>query len=153
MSDIFLAVISGVLIFTLQKLISQLWISPLVKFKKCLARIEAFLNRYASLCYFKYGKNNGMADYDIKYFQKELRSMVSWMLVTYSILPKPEKWWLKKHYKINIRKAQTEMLTLVSVIGTMQGIENGKTRAEIAIENIAKHLNFSEIKYKMADIF
>ena len=41
-SEAFLIVISGVAIFTLQNLISQLWILPLVEFKKCLAKIGRY---------------------------------------------------------------------------------------------------------------
>ena len=61
-SEAFLIVISGVVIFTLQNLISQLWISPIVEFKKCLAKIETLLTRYAFLCDFEYGSNNGMME-------------------------------------------------------------------------------------------
>ncbi len=45
-SKVFLIVISGVLIFTIQNLVLKLWISPIVDFKKCLAKIETLLNRY-----------------------------------------------------------------------------------------------------------
>jgi len=46
-SEAFLIIISGVLIFTIQNLVLRLWISPIVDFKKCLAKIETLLNRYA----------------------------------------------------------------------------------------------------------
>src|SRR3990167_11475015 len=93
-SEAFLIVISGVVIFTLQNLVSQLWISPIVEFRKCLARIETLLTRYAFLCGFEYGSNGGMMDAEIEYFRRELKNITSEILGVYSILPKLEKWWL-----------------------------------------------------------
>lgn len=151
-SEAFLIVISGVVIFTLQNLISQLWIYPLVEFKKCLARIEALLTRYAFLCCFEYGTNNRIMDSEIEYFRRELKNLTSEMLGAHSILPKLEKWWLKKRYGIDIIKAKTEMLTLSAVVSTRNDALKTKPRAEVAIENIPKYLNFSQIKYKLADI-
>jgi|SRR3989344_148021 len=151
-SEAFLIVISGVVIFTLQNLVSQLWISPIVEFKKCLARIEALLTRYAFLSAHEQDLNNGIMNNDIKHFKKELKNLVSEMLCTYNVLPELEKWWFKNIKKINIIKAKTEMLTLSAVVSTKKDIEKEKSRAETAIENIPKYLNFPEIKYKMADI-
>lgn len=151
-SEAFLIVISGVVIFTLQNLISQLWILPLVEFKKCLARIETLLTRYAFLCTFEYRSNNGLMDAEIEHFRKELKNLTSEMIGTYSILPKLEKWWLKRLYGIDIIKAKTEILTLSAVVSTKKDIDKEKSRAEIAIENIPKYLNFPKIKYKMADV-
>lgn len=151
-SEAFLIIISGVVIFTLQNLISQLWILPLVEFKKCLAKIETLLTRYAFLCNFEYSTNNGMMDSDIEYFRRELKNLTSEMLGAYSILPKLEKWWSKKRYGIDVIKAKTEMLTLSAVVSTRDDVLKIKPRAEISIENIPKYLNFSEIKYKMVDI-
>ena len=151
-SEAFLIVISGVVIFTLQNLISQLWISPIVEFKKCLAKIETLLTRYAFLCDFEYGSNNGMMDNDIEYFRRELKNITSEMLGAYNILPKLEKWGLRKRHGINIVKAKTEMLTLSAVVSTRRDVSREKSRAEIAIESIPQHLNFSRIKYKIADV-
>ncbi|MCR4275734.1 MAG: hypothetical protein NUV83_03250 [Candidatus Wolfebacteria bacterium] len=151
-SEAFLIVISGVVIFTLQNLISQLWILPLVEFKKCLAKIETLLTRYAFLCNFKYNSNGGLMDAEIEYFRKELKNLVAEMLGTYNILPGFERWWFKKIKKINILKAKTEILTLSAVVSTKNDVAKERPRAEIAIENIPKYLNFTEIKYKMADI-
>lgn len=151
-SEAFLIVISGVVIFTLQNLISQLWISPLVEFKKCLARIETLLTRYAFLCSFEYGVNEGTVNNDIEYFRRELKNLASEMIGAYNILPKLEKCWFKKLYRIDIIKAKTEMMTLSVVVSTPKDILKEKSRAEVAIENIPKYLNFSQIKYKLADI-
>lgn len=151
-SEAFLIVVSGVIIFTLQNLISQLWVSPIVEFKRCLARIETLLTRYAFLCDFEYGTNGGMMNDDIEHFRRELKNLTSEMIGTYSILPKPEKWWLKRWYGINIIKAKMEMLTLSAVVSTPKDVLKEKPRAEIAVENILKYLNFPKIKYKMADI-
>ena len=151
-SEAFLIVISGVIIFTLQNLISQLWISPIVEFKKCLARIETLLTRYAFLSRFEYDTNGGIMNSDTEYFRRELKNLTSEMLGSYSILPKSEKWWLKKRYGIDIIKAKTEMLTLSAVVSTHDDVHKVEPRAEIAIKNIPKYLNFSEIKYKMADV-
>ena len=151
-SEAFLIVISGVVIFTLQNLISQLWISPIVELKKCLARIETLLTRYAFLCGFEYDTNGGIMNNDIEYFRRELKNLTSEMIGAYNILPKIEKWWLRKRYRIDIIKAKTEMLTLSAVVSTKKDVREVKPRSEIAIKNIPKYLNFSEIKYKMADI-
>src|SRR3989344_4713346 len=107
-SEAFLIVISGVVIFTLQNLISQLWISPIVELKKCLARIETLLTRYAFLCGFEYDTNGGIMNNDIEYFRRELKNLTSEMIGAYNILPKIEKWWLRKRYRIDIIKAKTE---------------------------------------------
>ena len=151
-SEAFLIVISGVIIFTLQNLISQLWISPIIEFKKCLAKIETLLTRYAFLSNFEYGSNGGIMDAEIDYFRKELKNLTSEMLGDYNVLPKLERCFLKKLYGINIIKAKTEILTLSAVVSTKNDVMKVKPRSEIAIKNIPKYLNFSEIKYKMADI-
>ena len=151
-SEAFLIVVSGVIIFTLQNLISQLWIFPIVEFKKCLARIETLLTRYAFLCDFEYNTNGGMMNNDIEHFRRELKNLTSELIGTYNILPKLEKWWLKRRYGINIIKAKMEMLTLSAVVSTPKDVLKEKPRAEVAIENIPKYLNFQKIKYKMADI-
>lgn len=151
-SEAFLIVISGVVIFVAQNLISQLWISPIVEFKKCLAKIETLLTRYAFLARFEHGSNNGMMDKDIEYFRNELKNLTSEMIGAYSILPKLEKLWLKKWSGVDILKAKTEMLTLSAVVSTRNDVMSVKPRAEIAIESIPKYLNVPEIKYKMADI-
>ena len=151
-SEAFLIIISGVVIFALQNLISQLWISPIVEFRKCSAKIETLLTRYAFLCDFEYNSNNGSVDSDIEYFRRELKNLVAEMLGTYNILPKIERWWLRKRYGIDILKAKTEMLTLSAVVSTKKDVMKENPRAEIAIKNIPRYLNFSEIKYQMADI-
>ena len=150
-SEALLIIISGVLIFTFQKLASQLWISPVVDFKKCLAKIETLLNRYAFLCRFEYGTNNGMMDSDIEYFREELKNITSEMLGDYYVLPYPMKIWFKKIRNIDIHKAKSEILTLSAVISTNKNVLKEKSRAEISIENIPKYLNFSQIEYKMSD--
>ena len=91
-------------------------------------------------------------DNDIEYFRKELKNLTSEMIGTYSMLPSLEKWCLKKRYGVDIIKAKTEMLTLSAVVSTQKDIMKEKSRAEMAIENIPKFLNFPEIKYKMADV-
>ena len=151
-SDAFLIVISGVLIFTFQKLVSQLYISPVVDFIKCLAKIEMLLNRYAFLCGYEYGTNGGGNDSDVEYFRKELRDMVSEMLGCYYILPYPMKIWFEKIRKIDIYKAKPEMLMLSFYVSTRKDILKQKSRAKIAIKNIPEYLNFSQIKYEMADM-
>ncbi|MEA1937149.1 MAG: hypothetical protein U9N04_03495 [Patescibacteria group bacterium] len=151
-SEAFLIIISGVLIFTFQKLFSQLWILPVVDFKKCLAKIETLLNRYAFLYAFEYGANNRMMDSDIEYFRKELKNLTSEMLGNYYVLPCLMKIWFKKIRNINIHKAKSEILTLSAVVSTHKDISREKSKAEISIENIPKYLNFSQIKYKMADM-
>lgn len=151
-SEVFLIVISGVLIFTIQNLVSQLWILPIVDFKKCLAKIETLLTRYAFLSCFEYGSNNEIMDKDIEYFRRELKNLTSEMIGTYSILPKLERCWLRRQHGINIIKAKTEMLTLSAVVSTKKDLQKESSRAEGAIKNISNYLNFPEIKYKMADI-
>jgi len=142
----------GVVIFTLQNLVSQLWIIPIVEFKKCIAKLETLLTRYAFLCDFEYGSNGGLMDSEIEHFRRELKNITSEILGAHSILPKLGKWWLKKLYGIDIIKAKTEILILSAVVSTKRDIEKEKPRSETAIENIPKYLNFPEIKYKMADI-
>ncbi len=151
-SEVFLIVISGVLIFTIQNLVLKLWISPIVDFKKCLAKIETLLNRYAFLYAFEFGTNNGIMDSEIKYFRKELRNMTSEMLGNYYVLPYLEKIWLKKIRNIDIHKAKSEILILSAVVSTHKDVLKEKSLAEISIEKIPKYLNFSQIKYGMADM-
>lgn len=151
-SEAFLIVISGVVIFTLQNLISQLWILPLVEFKKSLAKIETLLIRYAFLCDFTYNSNGGLMDVEIEHFRRELKNLASEIIGAYNILPGAEKWWFEKIKKVNILKAKTELLTLSAVVSTEKDVAKEKPRAEIAIENIPRCLDLPEIKYKIADI-
>ena len=151
-SEAFLIVISGVLIFTIQNLISQLWIFPIIEFKKCVAKIETLLTRYAFLSMFEFGSNSEIIDRDIEYFRVELKNLTSEIIGVYNMLPKLEKWWLKKRYSIDTIKVKTEILILSSVVGIKDDLKKDKSRSEIAIENISKYLNFPEIKYKMKDV-
>ena len=148
-SEVFLIVISGVLIFTIQNLVLKLWILPIIDFKKCLAKIETLLNRYAFLYAAEYGTNNGAMDSEIEYFRKELRNIISEMLGDYYVLPNLyRKIWLRK---IDIHKAKSEMFTLSNFISTHRDVLKEKTQAEISIEKILEYLNFSQIKYKYED--
>ena len=144
-SEAFLIVISGVLIFISQKLASQLWISPVVDFKKCLAKIETLLNRYAFLCKYEYSSNDSN-DSEVEYFRKELRDMVSEMLGCYYILPYLERFWLKNIRKIDIHKAKSEMFILSSFVSTRKDVLKDKAQAKTSVEKISKYLNFSQIK-------
>ena len=148
-TEVFSVVISGVLIFTFQKLVSQLWISPIVDFKKCLAKIETLLNRYAFLCSYEYGGNDA-TDSEVEYFRKELRDIISEMLGTYYVLPcLYRKIWLGR---IDIHKAKSEMFIVSGLISTYRDVRKEKIQAEISIEKISKYLNFSQVKYKYEDI-
>ena len=149
-SEVFLIVISGVLIFTIQNLVLKLWILPIVDFKKCLAKIETLLSRYAFLYAHEHGTNNGIMDSEIEYFLKELRDIISKMLGDYYVLPNfYRKIWLRKIY---IHKAKSEMFVLSNVVSTHKDVLKEKTQTEISIEKISKYLNFSQIKYKYEDM-
>ena len=148
--EVFLIVISGVLIFTIQNLVLKLWILPIVDFKKCLAKIETLLNRYAFLYAVEYGTSNKAMDSEIEYFRKELRDIISEMLGTYYVLPYLyRKIWIGK---IDVYKAKSEMFTLSCFISTHKDVLKEKTQAEISIEKISKYLNFLQVKYKYEDI-
>lgn len=151
-SEAFLIVISGVLIFVIQNLILQLWVMPITEFKKCSAKVETLLTRYAFLSGFEYGSNNGLMDKDIEYFRKELKNLTSEIIGAYNMLPGLEKWWLKKVHGVNIIKAKTEILTLSAVVSTKDDVLKEVPRAKSAIKEIPKHLNFPEIAYEIADI-
>jgi len=90
-------------------------------------------------------------DSEIEYFRKELSNITSEMLGIYYVLPYLyRKIWIGR--KIDIHKAKSEILTLSAVVSTHKDVLKEKPRAEISIEKIPKYLNFSQVKYKMADI-
>ncbi|MDP3726416.1 MAG: hypothetical protein Q8R36_04440 [bacterium] len=144
-SEAFLIVISGVLIFTAQKLISELWIAPIIAFKKCLAKLETLLIRYEFLCGYEYGSNNSANDADVDYFRQELKSIVSELIGTFSALPFFEKWMLLIR-RVNIQQTKPELLILSARISTKKDVMEEIPRSERAIANIRTYLKFKVFK-------
>lgn len=148
-SEAFLIVISGVLIFAFQKLLSQLWIAPTVDFKKCLSRIESSLNRWDFLYIYTEGKNNligsdGISmDERIKIFRKELNDLAFNLISTYNALPIAERFWIKTVRRINIKDAKHSILTLSTNIAREGDWKTSGSKAKSEIKNLYKHLKLS----------
>lgn len=145
-SEAFLIVISGVLIFTLQNLISQLWISPIVEFKKCLAKIETLMARWSVLHKYEYKNNNlvtadGTMDEAIENFKKELSRLTTELIGTYNALPLIEKWWLKMK-GVDVNKTKRALLTLSVIISVKGDWSTGESKAGIEINKIHENLKF-----------
>lgn len=148
-NPIFLTVISGVLIFAIQKLISELWIAPIIEFRKCLAKIETSMNRWDFLSKYTYKKSNlvsasGTMDEAIENFRKELNSLTTELVGSYNSLPFLGKLWLQKVRRINISEAKPALLTLSVTISSEGDWSTGESKAEKEIDNIYKYLKFKK---------
>ena len=150
-SEVSLIVISGVLIFSFQKLVSQLWISPVIDFKKCLSKIESLMNRWDFLYKYTEGKNNYVGsdgllmDERIKLFRKELSELVFELVMTYNLLPALEKLWIRYVYRLNIKSAKSSMLILSTSVAKESDWKTGDSISEKEINNIYTYLRLSKI--------
>lgn len=150
-SEAFLIVISGVLIFTAQKLISELWIAPIITFKKCLAKLETLLILYEFLCGYEYGSNNGANDADVDYFRQELKNIVTELVGTFNVLPLFEKWilWVRR---VNVQQVKPELRILFARISTREDVMEEIPRSKKAIANIRTYLKFKAFKIDYSKI-
>lgn len=148
-NPIFLTVISGVLIFAIQKLISELWVVPIVEFRKCLAKIETSMDRWGFLYKYTYKNNNlvnadGAMDEAIENFRRELSYLTTELVGSYNSLPFLEKLWLKKVRMINISEAKPALLALSAVISSEGDWKTGESKAEKEIAKVYKYLRFGK---------
>ena len=147
-SEAFLIVISGVLIFALQNLISQLWISPAIDFRKCLSKIETSLARWSFLHRFEYKKNNlasaeGTMDQVIENFKKEISNLVTELIGSYNLLPAPEKWYLNIK-GVDINKAKQSLLALSVLVASKGDWNTGDSKAKGEMNKIYTYLKFKK---------
>lgn len=149
-SEAFLIVISGVLIFSFQKLFSQLWIAPVVDFKKCLSKIESSMNRWDFLYKYAEGTNNSIGsdelsmDERIRLFRKELNNLTFKLISTYNALPILERFWIKTVRRINVQNAKSSILILSTCIAKDGDWKTGESKAGIEINNVYKYLKLSK---------
>lgn len=142
----FQIVLSGVLIFTAQRLISDLWISPNIEFQKCLGKIDALLIRYEFLCGYEQGSNNGANDEDVKFFKQELKSVVMDLVGKFRSLFFLERLWLTYARKINVNQAKPLLLYLSQIVSTKKDVTEVESKAKKAIEDIRLNLKFKAFK-------
>ena len=116
-SEVFIIVISGVVIFAFQKLISDIWINPNLDFSKSLSKIETLLVKSRGMYRYTYKKNNSVSssgltmDEEIENLRKEI-NMATWQLISsYHSLFFAEKLWLKL-LRVDIDKARPSLMTL-----------------------------------------
>lgn len=141
-NEIFLIVFSGVVIFTAQRLISDLWISPNIEFQKCMGKIDTLLIRYEFLCDYEHGSNGGANDDDVKFFKQELKNATTELIGGFNALFFAEKWWLKSARRINIHQTKPELLILSNVVSTRKDIYKEDPLSKKAIKRIRKYLKF-----------
>jgi hypothetical protein len=148
-SDVFIIVISGVVIFAAQKLISEIWISPNLEFQRCLAKIETLMSRAYSLYKFEYKNNNMISsagapmDVEIENIRKELNIATYELIGAHSMLFMPEKWWLKIR-GIDVRKAKSALLTLSVIICSKGDWSTAESKAEKEMKKVYKYLKFGK---------
>ncbi|KKU81691.1 MAG: hypothetical protein UY07_C0011G0011 [Parcubacteria group bacterium GW2011_GWA1_47_8] len=152
-SEAFLIVISGVLIFIFQNLISQLWISPIVEFKKCMSKIDTLLARWGFLYKFEYGKSqslsspNGTMDEAIENFRKEIGNFATELIGAYNSLPLLEKLWLRVR-GIDVKSAKPALLTLSVSISAEDDWKTGASKAKSEMDKIYKYLRITDWEEK-----
>ncbi len=148
-NEVFLIVISGVFIFALQKLVSDIWINPNIDFNKSLTRIETLLIKSKSLYRWTYKKNNLVSssglpmDSDIENLRKEI-NIATWELIsTYNSLFFAEKLWLKL-IGISVNKARPSLMTLSITVCSENDWNqpDGRSLSEKEMDNIYKQLKF-----------
>jgi len=148
-SEVFVIVMSGVLIFTLQQLISQLWIPPFVKFKECITDIESLMNRWDVLHRFTEGKNtsidsHGKMDDRIKEYRIELNEIATRLVYRYNALSWISKIWYRFVRRFDFKKAKGALLTLSTTVSAKNDYASGKSKSSEEIEKIYSALKISK---------
>ncbi|MDD2730698.1 MAG: hypothetical protein PHW33_01075 [Candidatus Portnoybacteria bacterium] len=151
--EIFLTILGGILIFVIQKLISEIWLYPNFEFQKCLARIETLIIRSYSLYKFEYknesnknwtsSKGTSM-DLEIEGIRKELNVATFELIGAFNILFVLEKWWLKAK-GIDACRAKPALLTLSVAIcskGSWSLDANGSFKIEAQMDRVCNLLKF-----------
>lgn len=149
-SEALLIIFSGVVIFTAQRLISDLWISPHLEFKKSMGRIDVLLIRYEFLSDHEYGSSGGGNDEDIVFFRQEIRNTVVDLVGKFRALFFIERWWLEYIRRININQTKPQLLYLSQIISTNKDVIREVPDAKKLIEGIRGNLKFEpfEIDYE-----
>lgn len=144
-SEAFLIVVSGVAIFVLQKMVSQLWISTIVDFKKCLGEIEALIIRFGSLYAFTEGSplTNafGSIDAEIQSVRKQLYDVATKLISAYCSLPSVERWFYHIQ-RFRVYEAKSSLLTLSVSLCSKKDWETGESQAKKEMEKVCKYLKF-----------
>lgn len=150
--DVYLIIISGVLIFVVQKLISDLWILPNIEFQKCLGKLDVLLIRYEFLCGYEYGSNEGSNDEDGDYFKAELKNIVMDLISKYRALFSAERWWCRYVLKINVNQTKPQILLLSQLISTKKDVMVVDSKAGQCMKNIRINLKFKEFKIDYGNV-
>jgi hypothetical protein len=134
-SEPFLIVLSGVVIFTAQKIISELWIKPLVKFLETRGKLEVLILRYAYLSQVSLGISK-RTDEEIYLFKDTLRELAGELIASYNILPRFEKWWIVNLRNIKVTESSRSIIQLSNLVSTPSDVNRPITLASETIDKI-----------------
>ena len=149
MSEVFLIVISGVLVFAIQKIISDVWIVRNIDFQKCLARIEILLIRANKMYLWTEGKNNMITsegitfDGYVKAVRKKINLATYELIRSYNSLFFLDKLWLKIRGR-RIPKSVPELLSLSVSLSSEKDWRGSESTAKENIDNVFNYLKLNK---------
>lgn len=140
-------IIIGLIIFAVQKIISDIWIMPNIEFRRCLAKMETLLLRACDMYKWTEGKGKMISGAGVSFDEtvKVLRSDLSnttWELIgLYNSLYFIDKWWLKLK-KVDILKARTHLLSTSVMVYSSNDWKNGESESIKHIKKANEYLGF-----------
>jgi len=135
--EIFLTIISGVLVFILSQYIVEFILKPLIKYKQVIAKIDNKLKFYANIITNPPLSSGSIDDYIIA--QKEIRDLSCDLESTYKSLL------IFKPNKKTIAKVAKDLIWLSNIIGQRDKNINLPIKAAEKIDDIRKSLNIEEL--------
>jgi len=142
--EIFLTIISGVLVFILSQYILEFILKPLIKYKQVIAKIDNKLKFYANIITNPPLSSGSSDDYiiaqdDYTIAKKEIRDLSCDLESTYKSLL------IFKPNKKTIAKVVKDLIWLSNVIGQRYKNINLPIKAAEKIDDIRKSLNIEEL--------
>jgi len=134
-SEAFLIVISGVVIFSVQKIISELWIRPLVRFFEVRGKLEVLILRYSYLSQVSLGVSD-RTDSEIFIFKDSLRELAGELIAYYNTLPFLEKFWIEKVKRIKVKDSKKSLIQLSNIVATPSDVNKPVTLASEVIDRV-----------------
>jgi hypothetical protein len=150
MAETFSIVISGVFIFVIQKIISDIWIAPRIDFQKSLARIEVLVIRANKMFRHTEGEDNNMVTSEgipfnqyVKVVRKKINLATFKLIESYNSLFFLDKIWLKIRGR-HIHKSIPELLSLSVFISSKKDWKGERAISEEKINNISNYLKLNK---------
>jgi hypothetical protein len=151
-NDASLIVLSGIVIFAAQRIISDIWIAPNLEFNKAMTKVERLLMKAEDLHRWTHGKNNSTSstgksmDQEIEDLRREL-NVATWELIgAYRSLYFLERWWLGVR-GVNVYAAKPSLLALSVLLCAPGDWDKAESKAKQKIDKANHHLKLTPVSW------